>query len=51
MGRTQNLFTKLNKYYEYNPEVEEEYMKIPIYIDSPMAVDATEAFKEKFKQF
>ena len=50
VGRTQELIYKLNKYYEYNPEVE-EYMKVPIYIDSPMAVDATEAFKRNSSSF
>jgi metallo-beta-lactamase family protein len=44
VGRTQELIYELNKYYEYNEEIE-EYMKIPIYIDSPMAVLATEAFQ------
>lgn len=50
VGRTQELIYQLNQYYEYNPEVE-EYMKIPIYIDSPMAVDATEAFKRNSSSF
>ena len=44
VGRTQELIYELNKYYEYNKDVE-EYMKIPIYIDSPMAVNATEVFE------
>lgn len=50
VGRTQELIYQLNKYYEYNPRVE-EYMKVPIYIDSPMAVDATEAFKRNSSSF
>lgn len=50
VGRTQELIYQLNQYYEYNPEVE-EYMKVPIYIDSPMAVDATEAFKRNSSSF
>ncbi|MTI70697.1 MAG: MBL fold metallo-hydrolase [Firmicutes bacterium] len=45
VGRTQELIYELNKYYENN-ETLEEFMKIPIYIDSPMAVSATDAFKE-----
>ncbi len=50
VGRTQELIYQLNKYYEYNPQIE-EYMKIPIYIDSPMAIDATEAFKRNSSSF
>jgi len=50
VGRTQELIYQLNKYYEYNPRIE-EYMKIPIYIDSPMAVEATEAFKRNSSSF
>ncbi|WMM23604.1 MBL fold metallo-hydrolase [Tissierella sp. MB52-C2] len=50
VGRTQELIYQLNKYYEYNSDVE-EYMKIPIYIDSPMAVEATEAFKRNSSSF
>ncbi|MBU5427269.1 MBL fold metallo-hydrolase [Tissierella pigra] len=50
VGRTQELIYQLNKYYEYNSEVE-EYMKIPIYVDSPMAVETTEAFKRNSSSF
>lgn len=50
VGRTQELIYKLNKYYEYNKEIE-EYMKIPIYVDSPMAVLATEAFQANSSSF
>ncbi|WP_353097221.1 MBL fold metallo-hydrolase [Tissierella praeacuta] len=50
VGRTQEIIYQLNKYYEYNPSIE-EYMKIPIYIDSPMAVEATEAFKRNSSSF
>lgn len=45
VGRTQELIYELNKYYEYNDELE-TFMKIPIYIDSPMAVSATEIFQK-----
>jgi len=34
----------LNKYYEYNQDIE-AFLRIPIYIDSPMAIAATEVFK------
>lgn len=50
VGRTQELIYKLNKYYEYNQDVE-EYMKVPVYVDSPMAVDATEVFKRNSSSF
>ena len=50
VGRTQELVYELNKYYEYNANVE-EYMKIPIYVDSPMAVQATEAFQANSSSF
>lgn len=44
VGRTQEIIYELNKYYEYDKNIE-EYMRIPVYIDSPMAVRATEAFQ------
>ena len=50
VGRTQELIYELNKYYEYNPDME-EYMKIPIYIDSPLAVNATAVFQKNSSSF
>ena len=50
VGRTQELIYQLNKYYQHNPDIE-EYMKIPIYIDSPMAIEATETFKRNSSSF
>ncbi|MDR7871630.1 MAG: MBL fold metallo-hydrolase [Tissierellaceae bacterium] len=50
VGRTQELIYELNKYYEYNPEME-EYMKIPVYIDSPLAVNATAVFQKNSSSF
>lgn len=50
VGRTQELIYELNKYYEYDPKIE-EFMKIPIYLDSPMAVSATEIFKRNADNF
>ncbi len=50
VGRTQELIYELNKYYEYTPDIE-EYMRIPIYIDSPMAVNATEVFQKNSSSF
>lgn len=49
VGRTQELIYKLNKYYE--SEDIEEYLKIPIYVDSPMAVAATEVFQRHASTF
>ncbi|MBC8590853.1 MBL fold metallo-hydrolase RNA specificity domain-containing protein [Wansuia hejianensis] len=50
VGRTQELIYELNNYYEYNTDIE-EYMKVPIYIDSPMAVNATEVFQRNSSSF
>jgi metallo-beta-lactamase family protein len=50
VGRTQELIYKLNKYYDHNKNLE-EHMRIPIYVDSPMAIDATEAFKKNSSAF
>ncbi len=50
VGRTQELIYKLNKYYENNTEIE-QHMKIPIYIDSPMAIEATKVFKGNSSSF
>ncbi|HHY90715.1 MAG TPA: MBL fold metallo-hydrolase [Clostridiales bacterium] len=44
VDRTQELIYELNKYYEYTEELE-TFMKIPIYIDSPMAVSATKVYQ------
>ena len=50
VGRTQELIYELNKYYEYNKDIE-EHMKVPIYIDSPMAINATEVFEMNSNSF
>ncbi len=50
VGRTQELIYELNKYYEYNTNIE-EYMRIPIYIDSPLAVNATSVFQRNSSSF
>lgn len=50
VGRTQEIIYELNKYYEYNKDIE-EHMKIPIYVDSPMAIAATEAFQANSNNF
>ncbi|NLY45979.1 MAG: MBL fold metallo-hydrolase [Tissierella sp.] len=50
VGRTQELIYELNKYYEYNQDME-EYMKVPIYIDSPLAINATGVFQKNSSSF
>lgn len=49
VGRTQEIIYGLNKYYE-NKELD-EYLKIPVYVDSPMAVAATEVFQRHSSTF
>lgn len=49
VGRTQELIYELNQYYEYSDV--EEYMKIPVYIDSPLAVNATQVFQRNSSSF
>ncbi len=43
VGRTQELIYMLNSHYS---KVDDYSMKIPIYIDSPMAVEATKVFQK-----
>ncbi|WP_129600169.1 MBL fold metallo-hydrolase RNA specificity domain-containing protein [Anaerophilus nitritogenes] len=45
VNRTQELVYKLNKYYAHTKELE-AFMKVPIYVDSPMAVSATQVYRE-----
>lgn len=49
VGRTQELIYQLNAHYD-SGEVE-EYKKIPVYIDSPMAVEATETYEKNADLF
>lgn len=44
VSRTQELIYELNHYYEYDDNIE-NFMRIPIYIDSPMAISATSVYK------
>lgn len=50
VGRTQEIIYMLNNYYEHNKELE-EHMRIPIYVDSPMAIEATDAFVKNSSSF
>ncbi len=55
VGRTQELIYELNKYYDSNLDKmgakENELKKIPVYIDSPLAIKATEIFKRNSHAF
>ncbi|MBN4056514.1 MAG: MBL fold hydrolase [Alkaliphilus sp.] len=50
VGRTQELIYELNNYYE-NADDLEAFMRVPIYIDSPMATSATEIFAKNVDSF
>ncbi|HHU63039.1 MAG TPA: MBL fold metallo-hydrolase [Clostridiales bacterium] len=46
VGRTQEIIYELNKYYDHFEKAEvDEFLSIPVYIDSPLAVSATNIFK------
>ncbi|MDF2547506.1 MAG: fold hydrolase [Anaerosolibacter sp.] len=45
VGRTQELIYEFNKYYD-NKEMIENLLKVPVYVDSPMATSATEIFRK-----
>ncbi|MDD3839567.1 MAG: MBL fold metallo-hydrolase [Clostridia bacterium] len=46
IGRTQEIIYELNKFYEQYEKVEVDYfLKAHVYIDSPLAVSATDIFK------
>lgn len=56
VGRTQEILYEINtlKGEEDNEEFDEEYkelMKVPVYVDSPLAISATEVFKENVDLF
>ncbi len=46
VGRTQELIFELNKVYDGNTPYTKLLRKVPVYIDSPMAVEATEVFRK-----
>ena len=57
VGRTQEILYELNKIKESNldnPDFEKEYeilMNTPVYVDSPLAISATEVFRENMELF
>lgn len=46
VGRTQELIYEFNKFYDERPEFREKLDKLKVYIDSPMASNATKVFKD-----
>lgn len=50
VGRTQELIYQLNTYFETMSDAD-FYKRIPIYIDSPMAIDATKVFMKNTAVF
>ena len=56
VGRTQEILYELNKIKETNTDEKflreyETLMKAPVYVDSPLAISATEVFKENMDLF
>lgn len=50
VGRTQEIIYELNSYYDY--QIKDHYeKKVPVYVDSPMALEATKAFMENTDLF
>lgn len=55
VGRTQEIIYELNKYYDKHHDfISDEFRelkKIPVYIDSPLAIKATEVFRKNMHVF
>lgn len=55
VGRTQEIIYELNKYYDNHTDiigtVENELKKLPVYVDSPLAIKATEVFRQNTNIF
>ena len=51
VGRTQELLYEFNKVYEYKNEYSDLLKNVPVYVDSPMASNATEVFKANAQVF
>lgn len=51
VGRTQELIFQFNRFYNENKEYKDELDKIKVYIDSPMATNATEIFEKNAQAF
>lgn len=51
VGRTQELIYEFNRFYDERPEFKEELDKLNVYIDSPMATNATQVFRDNAQVF
>ncbi len=51
VGRTQELIYELNKFYTNSSQLREELKDLSVYVDSPMATNATEVFKANAQVF
>ncbi len=51
VGRTQELIYLFKRYYEEHDNVRKDLEKIPVYIDSPMATNATDIFRRNAQVF
>jgi len=51
VGRTQELIYQFNRFYEEHSEYKDELKKIMVYVDSPMAISATEVFRRNAQVF
>jgi metallo-beta-lactamase family protein len=51
VGRTQELIFEFNRFYEEHSEYKDELSNIMVYVDSPMAITATEVFKRNVQVF
>lgn len=51
VGRTQELIYEFNRFYEKNSEYKDELKNIMVYVDSPMAISATEVFRRNAQVF
>ncbi|MCQ2553955.1 MAG: MBL fold metallo-hydrolase [Clostridia bacterium] len=51
VGRTQELIFELNKVYDGNSELSKKLKNVPVYVDSPMSVMATEVFRKNAQAY
>ncbi len=51
VGRTQELIYELNRYYEEDNKYSKKLEELKVYIDSPMAKNATDVFKKNAQVF
>lgn len=51
VGRTQELIYLFKRYYEEHDAVRKDLEKIPVYVDSPMATNATDIFRRNAQVF